>query len=393
MTEAAQSPPIPFAFRLRDGFARMAACKHALLSHAVKVCAFCLCIATVLWLARSDMRFDMQLAYSFGNAFVAWVIIDGGRFFIDPQSPYQFPRGWKGVALIIVGALLGHVLGTLLGDVYSDRSTWSLLSDKPRRMAYFLAISAGTGVMVSYFFYAQGKSAWLITELQATRQQTTEAQLRLLQSQLQPHMLFNSLANLRALINTDPLRATAMLDRFNDYLRATLSASRQPMHPLADEFDRLRDYLELMAMRMGPRLAYTLDLPDDLRAVPIPPLLLQSLVENAIAHGLEPYIAGGQVTVRVRSDGALLTIEIEDNGAGYAALTESATLPPVDSSKDLYKAPNGFGISQVRERLANTYGDQGAIKIIAVRAGGTLASVQFPVQYHALAAPTGYRHA
>ena len=378
MTQVAPSPPIALGFRLRDGFVRMAACKRELLSHAVKVSVFCLCIATVLWLAQADVAFDVQLAYSFGNALVAWAIIDCGRFFIDQPSPYQFPRGWRGVALIVVGALVGHVLGSMLGDAYSGRDTWSLLSNKPRLMAYFAAVSFATGVVVSYFFYAQGKSAWLHGELEASRRQSTEAQLRLLQSQLQPHMLFNTLANLRALIATDPARATAMLDRFNDYLRATLSASRQAMHPLADEFDRLRDYLELMAVRMGPRLAYSLDLPDDLRAVPIPPLLLQSLVENAIVHGLEPHVAGGQITVQARRQGSLVCIEINDNGAGFDAASAPA---PTDSGAQHAPPPHaGFGIAQVRERLANTYGTEGTIKVIAARAGGTCASVHFPMQ-------------
>ncbi len=358
-----------------------------LANHAWKVAAFCFCISIVLWLARFDNRFDIQLVYSFSNGLIAWALIDGGRFFIDQQSPYLFPRGVKGVALILFGAVVGYIGGTWLGNLYAGYSTWDFLNHTPRMGAYFLTFSIGTGVLISYFFYAQGKSAWLITELEATRRQGTEAQLRLLQSQLQPHMLFNTLANLRALIATDPQRATAMLDRFNDYLRATLSASRQPMHPLADEFDRLRDYLELMAMRMGPRLAYTLDLPDDLRSAPIPPLLLQSLAENAIQHGLEPHVAGGQVTVRAKSDGALVTIEIEDNGAGCTPLAEMAHLPPDDPTK----ATTGFGISQVRERLANTYGKQGNIKIVAARAGGTLASVQFPAQHQAPPAPIGYR--
>ena len=392
MTDAALPQPITFAFRMRDGFARMRECVPMLAVHACKVGIFCLCISLVLWLVRPEQRLDTQLVYSFANGMVAWFIIDAGRFFIDTASPYQFPRGWRGVALIVLGAAAGHVLGTLAGDAYSGKSTWELLSDKPRLFLNILLISLGTGIAISYYFYAQGKSAWLITELEATRRQGTEAQLRLLQSQLQPHMLFNTLANLRALIGTDPARATAMLDRFNDYLRATLSASRQPMHPLADEFDRLRDYLELMAMRMGPRLAYTLSLPEDLRQVPIPPLLLQSLVENAIVHGLEPHVAGGQVNISARLDGKLVTIEIADNGAGYAPLPQAESDTNGRNNGVGNGVGNGFGIQQVRERLTNTYAEQATIKIVAARAGGTLASVQFPAQYQPLAAPTGYRH-
>ena len=124
-------------------------------------------------------------------------------------------------------------------------------------------------------------------QAEAAQRQAAENQLQLLQSQLEPHMLFNTLANLRVLIGIDPERAQAMLDRLIAFLRATLNASRRPSHPLAAEFTHLDDYLALMAVRMGPRLQVHFDLPEALGPLPVPPLLLQPLVENAIKHGLE----------------------------------------------------------------------------------------------------------
>src|SRR5690606_22156517 len=129
-------------------------------------------------------------------------------------------------------------------------------------------------------------------EQEEAQRQASEARLRLLESQLEPHMLFNTLANLRALIGSDPPRAVEMLDRLNAFLRATLAASRSAAgaqrHTLRDEFARLDDYLALMAVRMGPRLRVVLSLPEPLADCPVPALLLQPLVENAIRHGLEP---------------------------------------------------------------------------------------------------------
>ena len=123
-----------------------------------------------------------------------------------------------------------------------------------------------------------------------------EAQLRLLQSQLEPHMLFNTLANLRVLIGAGPGARTGHA-RPPDRLPARHAAAhRAPtQHPLADEFARLADYLALMAVRMGPRLQVQLDLPDELARLPVPPLLLQPLVENSIKHGLEPQVDGGRI--------------------------------------------------------------------------------------------------
>ena len=180
-------------------------------------------------------------------------------------------------------------------------------------------------------------------------------------------MLFNTLANLRVLIATDPPRAVAMLDRLNSYLRVTLSGSRALAHPLAAEFQRLGDYLELMSVRMGPRLAYRLELPDDLREVAVPPLLLQPLVENAIRHGLEPKVEGGEIAIGARREGRRLVIEVRDTGVGIA---ESNGAPPPEG---------GFGLSQVRERLATAYGEQDGLQLAAGPAGGTSVTINLPL--------------
>jgi sensor histidine kinase YesM len=128
-----------------------------------------------------------------------------------------------------------------------------------------------------------------------------------------------------------------MLDHLIEYLRATLSASRSSMHTLEQEFARLHDYLALMAVRMGPRLKYTLDLPDALKSINVPPLLLQPLVENSIQHGLEPKVQGGNIAVQARQVGNLLVLEVTDTGLGLNAAASTAYT---------HSAPGkGFGLS------------------------------------------------
>ena len=322
-------------------------CLPSLARHCLIVMGFCLLIAVVLWLAKPSQRFDVQLVYSLATGLSSWLVIDLSRFFMDVKSPFGFPRGWRGVAIILVGVCFGFVVGTLAGDAYSGRSTFELVPSQPWFFLYLFLFTLSVGVGISYFFYASGKSSYLLRELATSRQQATEAQLKLLQSQLEPHMLFNTLANLRALISTDPARATAMLDHLIDYLRATLSASRATSHSLADEFARLGDYLALMQVRMGPRLTYTLDLPAELAAQNVPTLLLQPLVENAIKHGLEPKIEGGSVTVSVRREGGNIVLDVTDSGVGLMGLGDGT----------------GFGLTQLRERLAAAYGDQATIKL------------------------------
>jgi Histidine kinase len=334
------------------------ACLPDLASHALKVAVFCVLIGLGLWWFRDDVPLHIQLVYSLASGMLTWAVIDLGRFFIDISSPYHFPRGWRAIALIVAGCAIGHVLGTLVGDAYCGKSTWELFQDRPRILVNFLLLSIVSGSAISFFFYASGKSHYLRGELEASQRQATEAQLQLLQSQLDPHMLFNTLANLRALISTDPQRATHMLDRMNDYLRSTLSASRATEHALSAEFDRLRDYLELMQIRMGERLRYTLDLPAALTNLPVPPLILQSLVENAIVHGLEPQVAGGEVHVSAQADGDKLVLQVRDTGAGF----------------DPAHTPEGFGITQVRERIGTRYGAQGTMHLVAARASFPWAS-------------------
>jgi sensor histidine kinase YesM len=341
-----------------------------LLQHALMVAGFCVVIALGLWWLRASVPLPIQLVYSFSGGMLTWAIIDLGRFFIDIRSPYHFPRGWRAIALVVAGCAIGHVLGTFIGDAYSGKSSWEIFQDRPRMLVNFFLLSIVTGAAISFFFYANGKAYYLRSELQASQRQASEAQLKLLQSQLEPHMLFNTLANLRALIATDPQRATMMLDSLNNYLRSTLSASRATLHPLSAEFDRLKDYLDLMSIRMGPRLAYTLTLPPELATHPVPPLLLQPLVENAIKHGLEPTVAGGKVTVTASAVGGVLTLEVCDTGAG---------LPPPDAS-DSPDAAKGFGLAQVRERLHSVYGNAGALELVAAYAGSTRATVRLPMK-------------
>ena len=146
-----------------------------------------------------------------------------------------------------------------------------------------------------------------------------------------------------------------------------MQASRSATHTLQAEFDRLHDYLALMAVRMGPRLAYTLDLPAELAALPVPTLLLQPLVENSIKHGLEPKVQGGSITVRARRAGSLLTLEVADTGVG------------MDSAQSATGDSAGFGLAQVRERLSTRYGTLASIEFGALAAGGTFATLKLPI--------------
>ena len=347
------------------------------LFHLLVVAALCLGIAIVLTVI--DGGFWLKLLYSvcIGTACTmivhltrvadAWL---GDRLRQARGLPSQDdPNGWRGA---LVGSLLAMLLGPMVGLAMvgfitgePSKSMRNLGLDGNRITLVFSV--AGTVLAVVVISTMERLSA-ARAQAEAAQRLAAENQLRLLQSQLEPHMIFNTLANLRVLIGLEPARAQVMLDHLIHFLRATLSASRSAVHPLATEFERIADYLALMGVRMGARLQVKLDLPDDLRAVPVPPLLLQPLVENAIKHGLEPHVQGGLITVAAQREGVRLVLSVRDTGEGLGSQAADA-------------AGTQFGLAQVRQRLSTLYGEQANLTLQAANDddGGTLAVVRLPM--------------
>ncbi|MFD1561204.1 sensor histidine kinase [Paraburkholderia silviterrae] len=341
-------------------------------------------LSTLLFSTLAENSLVSNLKYSFSITLCIQALIESGRYGLaalvkrrgdgeHPQAGAQ--RVWPGWPLmapwlvfsVIVGYFAGHALGDRLTGVHRDafaffRNTDVLLP----AFGPTFALSIGC----TWFFYTRGRLAAMEARTQTALRTAAENQLRLLVSQLEPHMLFNTLANLRVLIGSDPPRAQAMLDHLNAFLRATLDASRSDSHALSAEFARIRDYLDLMQVRMGARLSATLDLPEAFAALPVPPLLLQPLVENALKHGLEPSVAGGQIEVCARREGDALILSVRDTGAGLAD-------EPMDGSQP----GTHFGVRQVRERLAALYGDAAQFELTSPTdgRGGALATVRLPI--------------
>ncbi len=302
-----------------------------------------------------------SLVYSYAISTAIWFLADPLRVvlhrWLRAGPPHYWALNARGVLHQVLAVLLGYAIGTTVGDAWAGHSTWALITVAPERFWRFLLGSAAVSAGFLFFFYHREKA-------HALEKLATETRLKLLESQLEPHMLFNTLANLRALIAVDPVRATAMLDQLNDYLRATLAASRADgHHPLGLEFQRLQDYLGLMRVRMGERLRYTLDLPAALAAHGVPPLLLQPLVENAIRHGVEPAVAGGEVVVRARQQDGALCITVQDSGVGFDG-------PP----------QAGFGLTQVRERLSTAFGGHARLDCQSASGRGTRVTLTLPLQ-------------
>jgi signal transduction histidine kinase len=340
-----------------------------------------LCVAIALLLTALDGRgFGGKLVYSLGIGMSCWLVIDGVRLALAWWTERQRVRrglapgteplalGWRGLLpLLFLAVLVGPTAGLWLGDLLTgghSRSPWSLDS-ATSRVTLVLSL---LGTLISAFvIWMQERLEGMKIQAEAARLAQAESQLRLLQSQLEPHMLFNTLANLRVLIGLDPVRAQAMLDRLIGFLRSTLQASRRDSHPLADEFERVADYLALMQVRMGTRLRVELQLPEALRRLPVPPLILQPLVENSIQHGLEPKVDGGLLRISAQQQGSTLTLSVQDDGIGLrpALLAQPAS--------------TGFGLEQVRTRLRTLHGAHAQLSLTPLPSGGTLAVIQLPL--------------
>ena len=270
-----------------------------------------------------------------------------------------------------VACALGYAIGVTVADTIFGYSSWAAYWRQPRQLARDFGPTVVFCTIVAGGFWARGQARVQRAQVAAAAHEATLARLDMLQSQLESHMLFNTLANLRALIATDPPRAQEMLDHLIAFLRASLAASRQSEHPLSEEFARLDDYLALMRVRMGERLRTSSALPPALANLPVPPLLLQPLVENAIKHGLEPQRGPGELHVEASLDGSTLVLRVADTGRGLDAAARALAREPALPS-------SGFGLAQIRERLRTLHGDAARFTLAPGRYGGTLAEIRLP---------------
>ena len=336
------------------------------------------CVVIALLLSGvSGSSFWINLVHSVCIGTCCWLAIDLGRMPLARWQHRNAPPGtteaqsqWPGWPLMLIAIVIGTIVGFTVGN---ELARWITGISSPGffrgswQQAFALLVgSLVPGLVITYYFYSRETIAGKEAAIQTAQRQAAEHQLKLLESQLEPHMLFNTLANLRVLIGMDPPRAQLMLDQLIAFLRATLNASRASQHPLSAEFARLADYLALMKVRMGERLQMQFELPAELGATPIPPLLLQPLVENCIKHGLEPNVAGGRIRVSAAREGDALVLRVRDTGVGLS---------------DAHGDGTRFGLVQVRERLATLYGTHASLTLQPAgdAEGGTLATIRLPL--------------
>jgi LytS/YehU family sensor histidine kinase len=236
----------------------------------------------------------------------------------------------------------------------------------------FVTLLIVTGIIVKVVLGGKKKAETRARVATATaaeeslKRQLVEARLKMMQAQVEPHFLFNTLASVDYLIETDPGTASKMQKNLIQYLRSALPQMREGSTTLGKEVQLCRAFLEILKFRMEDRLQYTVIVPQGLQSAQFPPMMLQSLVENSIKHGLEPKPEGGSLTISADIANGKLRVTVADTGLGFAVAEQPGT---------------GVGLANVRERLAALYGGTARLSIEANSPSGTIVTIEVPYSF------------
>jgi two-component sensor histidine kinase len=347
--------------------------------------------ATLIGMVFQDTRLGLETA---AVSIPIWVVIGSAGPILATFARHRLPPAKVTTTLAILLGIALSFYGQHLAELYSlntvvprymavlpgfNAASWS------QRSALFMWTIRGyqflmfslLGGGVALFAFHRERRWWQVAqharELAAVNQQRVEADLRLtvLQAQVEPHFLFNTLASVHSLIRQDPARAEATLEALVDHLRVTLPKLRTEVgnahSSLAEQLEVCRSYLTVMKVRMGSRFSFLIDVDPVLQRHPYPPLLLISLVENAIKHGIERTTGDGQImvnaAVETRATAPQLAVNVIDTGAGLRAT-----------------AAMGTGLANIRDQLSTRFGPQGSLALQDRTAGGVIATIRIPYE-------------
>jgi sensor histidine kinase YesM len=290
-------------------------------------------------------------------------------------GPSRFKLGLKSVAVMMGMAIIGAVVGGIAAKLAFAGDLQSVIAQFVTAAPQILIGGLVTGLvyavlMVSIIQYRRGQlqrnNADLarLAQQERMRRQLADARLKLMQAQVEPHFLFNTLASVQHLAQPQAPEAAQLTAQLITFLRAGLASLREDTTTLAREFKAIEAYLIIMQTRMRDRLAFELDLPEALNEISMPPAMLISLVENAIKHGLEPSPDGGKICVTARLENARLRLTVSDTGSGIAQ--NAAT------------AGGGVGLDNIRQRLRALFAQNARLIVAENVPHGFIAVIDMP---------------
>jgi hypothetical protein len=333
------------------------------LKSAALVIAVSSIIAVILTLTQDRYSaFPEELLISNVMGACIWALVEG----LHRLSGERIGLGAAMLVGVPGGLLVGGKLATLFG-AYDVIGAWM---HDPIKQWKFISVSLLFAASAAVFVVLFWRATNYRLELEVERRRSAEAgrlqaiaELAALQAQIEPHFLFNTLAHVQSAIDEDPTLGKAVLEHLIRYLRGTLRRSRRSFHALGEELELIESLLAIAATRLGARLRYRIVVAESLSNASMPPLLLQPLVENAIKHGVEAAIEGGEILVQAEKVEDVLVLTVRDTGAGFADA-----------------APEGVGLSNVRARLSSLYGDQGRLTLLRNHPRGLSAELRLPLR-------------
>jgi Histidine kinase len=290
---------------------------------------------------------------------------------VNAISPWEKTHPvWRLVFAVVLGSTAGMALVILIKGYGLAIQGYGLaeIASHPRVFVMTFVGALCNGLFVGLLFLFKFRDARAQTQLlraEADRnllsKQAAEAELKLMQAQVEPHFLFNTLASVQFLTETDPPMAGLMLGHLLSYLRSAVPQLRSDSTTLGHEAELARAYLSIMQMRMESRLRFSIDIPPSLESHPFPPMLLMSVVENAIKHGIEPHAEGGEVRLEAKQKDGSLVVSVTDTGHGFAN-----------------HPGQGVGLTNLRERLKALYGQRSRFTLDAILPHGAKATIEIP---------------
>ena len=268
----------------------------------------------------------------------------------------------------VLAIVMGSFVGTIVAGLVKGRDMRQMFTDRLSGVLITMTLGLGFGCVVVATFIMREKHARdqarfhrAESERHRLERNLLEAKLQLMQAQVEPHFLFNTLANVQHLVETNPPEASRMLDSLIQYLRAALPQMRESATNLGREIDMARAFLEIQRVRMGSRLDFAIEVPEALKCHNFPPMMLITLVENAVKHGVDPCCECGSITIRAMEDEGRLRVSVEDTGEGIKP-----------------KKGGGVGLANIRDRLKALYGASAHLVIEEREPHGVVASIEVP---------------
>jgi two-component sensor histidine kinase len=279
--------------------------------------------------------------------------------------PKRLPAWLARWVLQVMGVAVAMPLATFAIYLISTESGAPPFWQDNDRLEGFLALAVFSLLVAPWAALAalvRQKDALARHQALAFELERSNARLHLLQAQVAPHFLFNTLANIQALVDAGSPQASAVLRSLIAYLRAAVPLLHEPAATLGRELQLVEAYLELMHMRMPDRLTFELHVDESALALRCPPTMLLTLVENAVRHGIDPSEEGGRIEIHVQRRGSRCLIRVSDSGVGLRQTDQGL----------------GTGLATLRERLQLSFGGDAQLRVTAREPGGVLAEVELP---------------